>query len=137
MNSEDSNFAELLKRLRDDTTTLVKEEVALAKTEVSEAAARLSGHVITMTVGALIAHAALILLLLSIAGLVTNLLQTEGVSPDMAAATGLLAVALIAGVVAAQMVQSGLKAFKNERLMPRKAMQSLKEDKQLIKNNLP
>ena len=137
MNFEDSNFADLVKKLRDDTTTLVKEEVALAKTELSGTAARLSRHALTIVVGGLLAHAALVLLLLSIAGVVTILLKSTGISPETSTCLGLLVVALAFGAVAASMTLAGLNAFKQERLIPRKTIQSLKQDKQLIKNNLP
>ena len=63
MNSPDNNFSDLLKQLRDDTTTLVKEEVALVKTELSEKAAKISAHAVMVVAGGLLAHAALIVLL--------------------------------------------------------------------------
>ncbi len=137
MNFSDNNFSELIKQLRDDTTTLVKEEVALAKTELSEAAGRLSLHALSIAAGALIAQVALILLLAAMAVLVAGMLRSMGWSTDMATFLGLLVVALISGIVGTVLVLGGLKAFKAERLMPRKTIQSLKEDQILIKNNLP
>jgi hypothetical protein len=137
MNFSDNNFSGLIKQLRDDTTTLVKEEVALAKTELSEAAGRLSLHALVIAAGALVAQVALILLLAAMAVLVAGMLRSMGWSTDMATFLGLLAVALLSGIVGSVLVLGGLKAFKAESLMPRKTIQSLKEDQTLIKNNLP
>ena len=45
MTNEQSGIVDLLKILRDDTTTLVRDEISLAKTEISEKIASTSRNV--------------------------------------------------------------------------------------------
>lgn len=137
MTPPDNNFADLLKKLRDDTTTLVKEEIALAKTEISETASKLSRHALMMAVGALVAHVALILILVAVAWLAAVMLRSMGVSSDMSTFLGFLAVAVLSAAAGTALLLNGLNGFKKEKLIPRKTIQSLKDDKQFIKNNLP
>ena len=59
--NEESSIVYLLKKLRDDTTTLVRDEISLAKTEISEKIASTSRNVGYLAVGALVAYAALML----------------------------------------------------------------------------
>ena len=59
----DRSITELIKELRDETIELVREEVALAKTEVSENVNRVARNSVYLGVGALIAFAGLIILL--------------------------------------------------------------------------
>ncbi len=61
--NEESSIVYLLKKLRDDTTTLVRDEISLAKTEISEKIASTSRNVGYLAVGALVAYAALLLIL--------------------------------------------------------------------------
>jgi hypothetical protein len=63
MNNEESSIVYLLKKLRDDTTALVHDEISLAKTEISEKIATTSRNVGYLAAGALVAYAALILIL--------------------------------------------------------------------------
>ncbi|MES2466399.1 MAG: phage holin family protein [Verrucomicrobiota bacterium] len=137
MNSSENNFADLLKQLRDDTTTLVKEEIALAKTEIAETAAKLSRHALMMAVGALVAHVALILILVAVAFLAAMMLRSMGVSADMSTFFAFLTVAVLSAAAGTALLLNGLNGFKKEKLIPRKTIRSLKDDKQFIKNNLP
>ena len=56
--NEESSIVYLLKKLRDDTTTLVRDEISLAKTEISEKIASTSRNVGYLAAGALVAYAA-------------------------------------------------------------------------------
>jgi hypothetical protein len=53
MNNEESSIVYLFKKLRDDTTTLVRDEVSLAKTEISEKITSTSRNVGYLAAGAL------------------------------------------------------------------------------------
>ena len=58
--SENRSITDLLKDLRDESSRLVRQEVALAKTELSEKAAKLGRNAGYMGAGSGLAHAALI-----------------------------------------------------------------------------
>jgi len=137
MNTTDNNFADLLKQLRDDSATLVKAEVALVKTELSEKAAKISAHAVMVIIGGLLAHAALIILLGGLGLFAAELIVDSGLSRGTAALAGFGLVALTAGIIGASVVVSALEALKKQQLIPRKSLESLKADKQLIQNKLP
>src|SRR4030095_13523463 len=60
------NILDLVKSLRDDTTGLIRDEVALAKTEIGEKVATASRNVGYLAVGALVAYAGVIFLLVAV-----------------------------------------------------------------------
>lgn len=135
MNNETSNIADLLKQLRDDTTKLVRSEIALAKAEVSEKASVLSRKAVYVGVGALLGYAALTPLLFAFGYLLRDLYISWGASNGTGTFLGLLTVALITGGISACIIAKGLA----ERLglAPEKTIQSLKENKDWVQNKLP
>ena len=80
MNS-DSNLADLLRQLRDDTTSLVREEVALARTEVGEKLSRTARNTAYLLVGGLVASSALLLVLMALGHLLTGVFLRQGMDP--------------------------------------------------------
>lgn len=131
----DPNIADLLKQLRDDTTTLVREEISLAKTEMSEKAAELGKKGVMVSAGALLGYAALMPLLLAFGYLLRDLFVSWDMSTGTATFLGLLIVALITGAIAAGIVMSALA--KKTSLKPEKTIHSLQQDKNLIQEKLP
>jgi hypothetical protein len=57
------SMVELLKELRDETVTLMRQEVALAKVELSEKAVRYGRNIAYLAIGGLILYAGLLFLL--------------------------------------------------------------------------
>lgn len=68
--SRTGSVTDLLKELRDEMTLLIRQEVALAKTEFSEKSARISRNVILAVAGALAAFVGVIFILNSVSALV-------------------------------------------------------------------
>lgn len=136
MNPETNDIAGLLKQLRDDTTTLVRQEVALAKTELSEKATNLSRHGMMIAGGALLGYAALTPLLFGIGFLLRDLFIGWGFREGTAIFLGMLAVALITGAVSLGIVLNAKEAFSKESLTPDKTVKTLKEDKDWIQNKI-
>ena len=66
MHDQPVNILDLVKSLRDDTTGLIRDEVALAKTEIGEKIATASRNVGYLAVGALVAYAGVIFLLVAV-----------------------------------------------------------------------
>jgi hypothetical protein len=60
MHGQQVNILDFVKSLRDDITGLIRDEVALAKTEIGEKVATASRNVGYLAVGALVAYAGLI-----------------------------------------------------------------------------
>ena len=126
----------LIRELRDETTTLLRQEVALAKTEMSEKASKFGRNAAYLAVGGLVAYAGLMFILLTLMRLTSLGLLSAGLS---AATTAWLAPAIIGVVVAIigyALVQKAINTFSRESLAPEKTIQSLKEDKQWTQEKL-
>jgi len=126
------SFAELLKDLRDESTMLIRQEVALAKTEMSEKAATYGRNAGYLGAGGALAHAGLVVLLLGLAALLYWGLVEAGVSHMI---SGFLAPLIVGGIVVAigyGLVQKALSAFKRETPVPEKTINSLKENQQWL-----
>lgn len=135
MNSE-SNIADLLRQLRDDTTSLVREEVILVKTELSEKWTRTSRQLAYLAVGGFVASSALLLLLVAMSILASEIFIRRGMAPNMAAFAGFLLVALIVGSISYAVVAKALKSLGGQSITPEKTVQSLREDKQWAQDRL-
>ncbi len=135
MNGE-PNIADLLRKLRDDVLSLLSEEVALAKTEVSENLSRTGRNVGYLAIGALIASSALMLILMALGYLLGDLFAGRGFDPGMAAFLGFFIVALIVGTVSAILITKALQSLGANSIKPERTVQSLREDKQWAQRKL-
>jgi uncharacterized membrane protein YqjE len=134
--TESGNIVDLLKRLRDDTTVLVREEVELAKVEVTEKATVLSRNVAFLAAGALLGYTGLILILMSLGSLLAQLFQDQGMRDGTAAFLGFLIVGGIVAVISVGLVMKAIKTLKSESLKPEKTIETLQEDKQWAQNKI-
>ena len=130
------NIGDLLRQLRDDTTALVREEVALAKTEASEKVSYVGRNVGYLAAGGLVALSALLLLLMSLGYLLGDFFAEGGMDAGMAAFLGFLIVAVVIGAIGGALVAKAKKALQNEPVAPKKTVQSLREDKQWAQSKI-
>ena len=132
----DHSLVTLIRELRDETTTLVRQEIALAKAEACEKASRLGRNMGYIGAGMALAYAALALLLLGFRDLLSTALINAGVSPEMTNWISAFSIALIVAVVGWSLIAKGKKALAAEGLTPQKTLKSLRDDKQFIKQKL-
>lgn len=118
-------LGELFAELSRETTTLVRQEVDLAKTEMSQKAARVGKDIGFLAAGGAVAYAGFLAL---IAAVILALGQL-GVTWWLSA----LLVGLVVAGIGAYLVFSGINELKNTSLMPEKTMETLKEDQQWAK----
>ena len=137
MNSEESSIVYLLKKLRDDTSTLVRDEISLAKTEITEKIASTSRNVGYLAAGSLVAYAALILILQGFSFLLGGLFFSWGLGEASAALLGFLIVGAIVGAIGAFLIVKALDTLKKEPLTPTKTAETLKEDKEWVQSKVP
>jgi uncharacterized membrane protein len=133
---EKAPLADLLKTLRDDTTTLLRQEVALAKTEASEKAAKLGRNAAYIAAGAFVALLGAIFLLMALTALLAVLLQKMGLSAAHSAWVAPLIVGAVITLVGYVLIKKGLDTIKRESLKPEKTIESLREDKQWLQNKV-
>ena len=122
---DDRSLGELFSELARDTSTLIRHEVQLAKTEMSQKASRVGKDVGFLAAGGAVAYAGLLALL---AGVIVLLGQ---VIPMWLAA---IVVGLVVAGVGYFLVRRGLDALKREDLAPRQTIETLKEDQQWAKD---
>ena len=126
--SHDS-LAPLLKELRDETTMLIRQEVALARAEITEKAARFARNAAFIAAGGLVAYAAFIFVLLSLRDLITWGLANTGLSLAMAIWLGPMILGIIIGAVGWALVAKGKQALQQEGLTPKQTVETLREDR--------
>jgi predicted phage tail protein len=124
---EERSLGDLFSELATETSTLVRQEVALAQTELTQKATSVGKNVGFLVVGGAVGYAALLAILAAaIIGLAYFV-------PAWAAA---LIVGVIVGIVAFLLVSSALKALKETNLTPNQTVETLKEDAEWLKNQV-
>jgi len=121
----DSSIGELFADLTRDMSTLVRQEVQLAKTEVTQKATRVGKDVAYMAVGGAIAYAGF----LALVAAVIVILGMVGVPWWLSA----LLVGLIVAAVGYFLIMKGRDALKRLDMAPRETIQTLKEDAEWAK----
>ena len=81
--TQPNSIVGLLQTLRDETTTLLRQEVALAKAEVSENISKAGKHAATLATGGFVAYAGVIVLLIGIGHLLAAGLIRAGLDPEI------------------------------------------------------
>lgn len=128
---DDRSLGQILRDLRDETSTLLRQEVDLAKTEMSEKAATVGSNLGSVAVGGAVAFAGALTLLAALTlGLIS--LMSELMSRDVAMWLAPLIVGLVLAVVGYSLIKKALQALKQEGLAPRRTTQSLKENKEWL-----
>ena len=119
---DNRSIGDLLAELSRETSQLVRQEVALATTEMTAKARKAGGHVGVAAAGGALAHAGLLVFL---AALVLGLSEL-GVTPWLSA----LIISLLTIGVGYLLVNRGLAGLRTTTVAPTRSMESLKEDAQ-------
>ena len=139
MNSEPSppnSIPGLLRELRDESTTLLRQEVALAKTEIKENVVRMGGHAIQIAIGGFVTYAGVIVLLIGLGHLLGVLLVRLGMDAVLAQWLAPCAVGLLVAIIGWAMLSKAKSAFGHDDLTPRQTIDSLQENKQWAESKL-
>jgi hypothetical protein len=126
------SLTDLIRDLRDETTTLMRQEFALAKTELTEKTSRVSRNLGYLAIGGAVAYAGALLLVMGVAAGLYVMLVAMGLSHE---AAGWLAPLIVGGALAGvgySMIQKAIATLRHESFVPERTIESLKEDKQLI-----
>ena len=121
--AEDKSLGELFADLTRESSQLVRQEVALAKAEMSQKAASVGKDVGFVAAGGFLAYAAFLTLVAALVLLVATFM------PAWAAA---LIVALVLGGVGAVLAMTGLKGLKKVNPLPQQTIETLKDDVQAL-----
>jgi len=124
-----SSILDLVKDLRQQFKTFVREEIHLAKAELSEKVSRMGKDSVNIAIGGFVAYAGLIVFLGGLGMLIAFALQKLDLNPFLSAFIGLGAIGFIVIAVGAIMLLGGLKALKKESLTPERTIDTLQRVK--------
>jgi len=117
---DERSIGELFGDLARETSTLVRQEVELAKTELTQKATQVGKNIGFLVAGGAVAYAGFLALIAAIAIGLGQLGLPWWIAT--------LLVALVVGGVGAFLVMKGLNALKNESMAPERTIATLKED---------
>jgi hypothetical protein len=123
--TQERSIGELFGQLTEDLSLLMRQEVALAKAEMSAKVSRATGDLVAVGAGGLVA---LLGGLAFVAAIILGLVAV-GVAPWLSA----LIVGAVLGVAGWVMLQRGLKDLKRVDPTPQRTVETLKDDVQWAK----
>jgi hypothetical protein len=123
-----NSLSELIKDFKEEAKTFVKQEVQLAKTEISEKVSALRTNAVTLVIGGFLAYAGLIVLLAALGMLLARFFEKMGLDSTLALCLGLGTMALLILAIGGIMIGKAISGFKeSSSLAPEKAIDSLKQ----------
>lgn len=125
---DDRSLAELLSELMRETTTLVKQEVTLAKSEMMEKAADTGKKAGAIAIGGAIAYAGLLTIIAAVVLILVHL--------GLPAWGSALLVGIVVAAVGGFLLSKNVAALKEQDLTPRKTAETIKEDKQWMQEQM-
>ncbi len=125
---DEPSLGELFAELARATTTLVRQEVQLAKAELTQSATEAARGIGMLVAGGAVAYAGLLFLLLAV---VFGLIEA-GLDAWLAA----LIVGLVVVAISAILVLRAREALKPANLAPRRTVETLKEDQEWAKEQI-
>jgi len=124
--THDRSLGELFGDLSRETSTLVRQEVTLAKTELTQTASKVGKDIGFLVVGGTVAYAGGLVLLAA------AILLLAIVLPAWLAA---LIVGLVVAGIGYGLVRRGVAALKSVDMAPRQTIETLKEDVNALKGD--
>ena len=123
------SLGDLFSDLTRETSTLLRQEVQLAKAELTQSATEAMRGIGVLAAGGAVAYAGLLFVLLAVVfGLIT-----AGLEPWLAA----LIVGLVVVAIGAVLVLRAREALKPANLAPQQTVETLKEDFEWAKEQIP
>lgn len=130
--TDNRSIGELMRELRDESSALLRQEAALAKTEMSEKLSSFARQLLYAATGALVTLLGGIFILRAISeGIALGLREAgyENLAPWLAP----LIVGVFVGIVGYALVRKAVSTLEDETLVPEKTVDSLTEGKQWLK----
>jgi hypothetical protein len=121
------SVGELLRDLANDSTRLVRDEIALARAEATEKVKQAGAAVAMIAAGGVLAIPALVMILFGIAALLGK------VMPDWVAA---LLVGAVVAVAAGLLARKGINDLSANRLTPERTAANIKRDVNLVQEKV-
>jgi hypothetical protein len=127
MQRDERSIGELFSELAGETSTLVRQEMALAQAEMTRKATKAGKNVGYLAIGGAVGYAGLLAI---IAGVIM------GLSYLMPAWIAALLVGVVIAIASYLLISSGLAALKNMDPKPTETVETIKEDARWLKNQV-
>ena len=125
--TENRPLGDLFSDLASDMSNLVRQEVALAKLEVTQKAKYLGRNIGYLVVGGAVAYAGMLAVIAAIIMLLDRVMPAWGAA---------LLVGVVVAVIAWLMIGKALGALQQAELTPRETVETLKEDATWMKQQI-
>jgi putative superfamily III holin-X len=126
---QERGMGELFGQLSQDMTMLVRQEVQLARAEMSEKLSRLTANLVSVLAGGFVAYVGALAL---VAALILALNDLANISPWVSA----LIVGAVLAIAGYTMLRRGLGELRRVDLAPRRTVENIKDDVQAIKDDV-
>lgn len=132
---DDRSVGSLIRELGEESSRLVRQEVALAKAELREKARVYERNAVKIAVGGVLLLGAVLVLVVGVnQGLIA--LFDQFMALELAVWIAPLVLAAVIGLVGWSMVKQGKEAIASEPIAPEKTAAVIKEEKRWIANEL-
>jgi hypothetical protein len=126
---QERSIGELFGQLSQDMTMLVRQEVQLARAEMSEKLSRLTANLVSVIAGGFVAYVGGLAL---VAALILGLNDLANISPWVSA----LIVGAVLAIAGYAMLRRGLDELKRVDIAPRRTVENIRDDVQAIKDDV-
>jgi hypothetical protein len=124
---EERSLGQLFSELSQDTATLIREEINLAKAELSQKANKAGRNIAFLAVGGFVAYAGFLFLLAAL---------TWGLAEFMALWLAALIVGAIVAIIGYVLVQKAINTLRKIDPVPEQTVETLKEDREWLKDQV-
>ena len=129
----ENTLPELVRELRDEVSTLMRQEVALAKAELRENGKLMVKNTIFIAIGAVLAFAGLLFLLLALMEALGIALVKAGAQVEVALWLAPLIIAFVVAIIGWALIVKGRTAISRHELTPRKSLEALRDHRFWLK----
>ena len=132
-NPENQSLGELFGRVTSDLSTLMRQEMELAKVEIKQEVRTAGKAGGLLGGGAFAGYVALLFLSVALALLIATILPGDSMSPNIRYLIGFGLVGLLYGIAAAVLLNKGKQQLDRVDPVPQQTVETLKEDVQWAK----
>lgn len=133
--ADNRTAGDLMRQLSEEASMLIRQEIDLAKLEMTEKIKRMARGIIWIAIGAAVGYAGLLALVqTAIDGLGIGL--WTGLPLYIAAWLSPLIIAVAVLIIAAVMIQGGVSKLKKQSIVPEKTLETMRENKQWLEKQI-
>lgn len=124
---EEQSIGDLFSELANETSLLIRQEISLAQTEMTQKAVKVGKNVGFLAIGGAIGYIGLMAIVAAI---------IIGLAYFIPLWLSALIVGIVIAIIAAVLISSAIKNLKNAELAPKQTIETLKEDAQWLKKQV-